>query len=276
MNPAYLTILVVTYNPDSDFYSRIRKVGFHPLNVVLFSNCIISKNLNEQTSNNIDNVFAYGTGINLGLSAAYNQVARAVMEIGCERILIFDQDTIIDDCFFSYINFLLKWHFDDYSALQLPLKSNNFFAQDGNNALHHVTSVERVKESSFLINSGTLFNLSALKTIGWFDESFFVDMVDYEFCIRSRSCGYRVGRLLIPALLDHSSLQEDNSISLFGSVFYFRVYPMARIKGVLQGACRLIFQCVRRRQGADALSLFRFLVVFSIKNLLGLIQFKRG
>jgi rhamnosyltransferase len=41
-----------------------------------------------------------------------------------------------------------------------------------------------------MITSGMLLNLLLVEAIGWFDEQLFIDLVDYDYCIRAQQKGY--------------------------------------------------------------------------------------
>jgi rhamnosyltransferase len=52
-----------------------------------------------------------------------------------------------------------------------------------------------------VITSGTLASLSALEQIGPFRDSFFIDHVDTEYCLRARSHGFIVVKASKPAMV---------------------------------------------------------------------------
>jgi hypothetical protein len=51
------------------------------------------------------------------------------------------------------------------------------------------------KANKLLISSGSLFNLNILKKINWNNVKYFVDGVDYEFCLRANKMGYLLQRI---------------------------------------------------------------------------------
>ena len=70
-------------------------------------------------------------------------------------------------------------------------------------APHHLLSSEygdetpphdgpQFQEITVALQSGSLFSRSALKDVGLFDETFFIDYVDFEFCLRLRKHGFRL------------------------------------------------------------------------------------
>ena len=48
------------------------------------------------------------------------------------------------------------------------------------------------KEMTVALQSGSLFSRTAFKDVGLFDEAFFIDYVDFEFCLRLRKHGFRL------------------------------------------------------------------------------------
>jgi rhamnosyltransferase len=54
-----------------------------------------------------------------------------------------------------------------------------------------------------VITSGTLLNLEAARLIGRFRDDFFIDCVDFEFCLRARFMGFAIVEILAP-IMDHS------------------------------------------------------------------------
>jgi rhamnosyltransferase len=48
------------------------------------------------------------------------------------------------------------------------------------------------QDVDLLITSGTLLNLKLFNEIGRFDEALFIDLVDFDYCIRAQLAGYRI------------------------------------------------------------------------------------
>ena len=47
-------------------------------------------------------------------------------------------------------------------------------------------------ETDFLITSGTIVNVNVWALLGGFDETMFIDSVDFDFCIAARNAGYKI------------------------------------------------------------------------------------
>jgi rhamnosyltransferase len=51
---------------------------------------------------------------------------------------------------------------------------------------------EDVKEVEVVMTSGNLLNLEAYAKVGPFKTDFFIDYIDYEYCLRLKSFGYKI------------------------------------------------------------------------------------
>ena len=54
-----------------------------------------------------------------------------------------------------------------------------------------------------MITSGSLYNLSVFREVGSFEDDFFIDYVDLEYCLHALSLGYKI-LVACGALLVHS------------------------------------------------------------------------
>ena len=82
------------------------------------------------------------------------------------------------------------------------------------------------------ITSGAISNLLAWKAVGGYDESMFIDSVDFEYCYRLRKLGYKVIQVK-NAQLSHEVGDSTKKRFLFWSFIVgrhsaFRKYYMAR------------------------------------------------
>lgn len=140
-------------------------------------------------------------GGNLGLAAAQNIGVAWVVEHGCRRCIIFDQDSIpatdmvqfltssLDDLLLQgqVVGAVGPCQVDDRDGKITP------FARF---LLSHVAHFycgddeKRLIVTDFLISSGLLFTAEAYAAIGPFDEDLFIDNIDLDWCFRGRSAGY--------------------------------------------------------------------------------------
>jgi rhamnosyltransferase len=133
---------------------------------------------------------------NLGLSAALNAAAAAARRDGYGWLLLMDQDSSFPpEGVRRLLDGARAFAPGDKVAILAP--SHRYLG------LRWDPSPEVTwEEAPSAITSGSLLNLDAYATIGGFDERFFIDEVDNEYCLRARSAGYRI-LVTDGVILDH-------------------------------------------------------------------------
>jgi rhamnosyltransferase len=121
----------------------------------------------------------------------------------------------------------------------------------------HPDTNHSVQEVRLAISSGSLFNLTALQQIGWHNEKYFVDCVDYEFCVRARRYGFKIGLIKNTPDFDHVTEQPDRKISVFGKQVLVRRYSATRVKDALGAYVKLIIGGLFRSRLIDTYTLTR-------------------
>ncbi|WP_024553485.1 glycosyltransferase family 2 protein [Franconibacter helveticus 513] len=199
-----VAVVIVTFNPEL--------VKLKLLLAALNNKCnqiyLVDNNSNNvaeimQISASQDTVTPIFNKTNLGIAAAQNQGIKLSIASGCSFTLLFDQDSLPQDDFieklvFSYyqINEFRKVSaigpnlYDsryDFNYSFVILNKYGFrkkFVPD-------VTHKSPVPVSC-LIASGMLINNASISTIGLMNEELFIDYVDTEWCLRSKSLGYAI------------------------------------------------------------------------------------
>lgn len=119
---------------------------------------------------------------NQGIAKALNQLTAAAQKGGFEWILTLDQDSVapsnIVEEFEKYTNNL-------NAGMLCPVIC------DRNKGVV-VEAKDGYKEIDECITSGSLLNIKAWSEIGSFDESMFIDGVDFDICYRLRKNGYKI------------------------------------------------------------------------------------
>lgn len=119
---------------------------------------------------------------NQGIAKALNQLTAAAQKGGFEWILTLDQDSVapsnIVEEFEKYTNNL-------NAGMLCPVIC------DRNKGVV-VEAKDGYKEIDECITSGSLLNIKAWGEIGSFDESMFIDGVDFDICYRLRKNGYKI------------------------------------------------------------------------------------
>ena len=173
-------------------------------------------------------------GKNVGLGFGVSNVCGQAYYEGSDALLFFDQDTCFTKETLDYVNAFYQFRkneFKSFAAIQFSNKVNN---QDYN------FDEFSFKTSKLLIGSGSLFNLNTLEKINWHDTTYFVDGVDYEFCLRATINGFLLGECSHTPGFDHITGQADKPYHIFKKKLYLRAYNPVRIRDILTSYCKLI------------------------------------
>jgi rhamnosyltransferase len=76
------------------------------------------------------------------------------------------------------------------------------------------------------ITSGNLVKVSLFDEVGLYDESFFIDCVDFDFCVRLRQAGRSIHR--VSAAVMHHQLGTRREIPAFLRRYYSEHSPLRR------------------------------------------------
>jgi rhamnosyltransferase len=247
---AEFAIGFVLFHPEESLLKRIDQMVVLGFQVYVFDNSPFSASFSSAIQINPE--ISYLTaGKNVGLGYSLSVLCATAYANGYERLLFLDQDTLISNQTLEFI--------EAYPHSLQPdiLKQYAALIFSG-----HPESDQSVLEVSLAISSGSLFNLSVLKQIGWHNEKYFVDCVDYEFCIRARRCGFKIGLIGNTPDFDHVSGQPDQTIKLFGKKLLVRRYSATRIKDALGAYLNLIFSGLFQNKPSDTYDLARSMVIY--------------
>jgi len=141
-------------------------------------------------------------GDNLGIAAALNIGVRHALAAGYEWIATFDQDSTVPAGYIgTMLNVLEGVPCQASVALLCPRyrdRNTGVISSYGKRGTQ-----ELYLEVQTTMTSGNLVRAAVFGQVGFFDESFFMDCVDHEFCLRLRRHGCRVIEVQ-DAVLEHS------------------------------------------------------------------------
>jgi rhamnosyltransferase len=188
---AKICAVMVVYNPDSTLEQNIKALLNEVARLVVVDNCsdppVRSRIAALSAACNFEAIW---NKENIGLAAGLNTGIRcALANEQYQWIATFDQDSRV---------------FPGFSTAMLAAQAACPFRDKvAIIAPHHVLSVEvgdetlpcdglQFKEITVALQSGSLFSRAAFKDVGLFDEAFFIDYVDFEFCLRLRKRRFRL------------------------------------------------------------------------------------
>ncbi|MBE6482883.1 MAG: glycosyltransferase family 2 protein [Actinomyces ruminicola] len=207
--------VVVTFDPDHDITGLLQVLDAQCDHVVVVDNGTSADGLSRiETAAAKTQAEVLPLGRNRGIAAAQNVGIARAQDLGASHVLLSDHDSLPAP---GMVEQLLSG-FDSaaHVAAVGPLPEED---REGGDQLVYVcrrwkpgraTPAELdtdLLEVAFLIASGCLVNVEALKTVGLMDESLFIDHVDLEWGLRARRAGYRL--LVAPGAKLHHSLGED-------------------------------------------------------------------
>lgn len=236
---------LVIHHPEETLLKRIAQMTELGFRVYVFDN---SPNDEKYTLpiKKSPNIFYLTAGNNVGLGYSLSTICATAYAHGQQKLLFLDQDTGITHTTLEFIAAYPKTFPEEIEQRYAALVFN------GNPSTNH-----SIREVRLAISSGSLFNLKALKQIGWHNNKYFVDCVDYEFCIRARRCGFKIGVVENSPDFDHVTEQPDRIIYVFGKQLLVRRYSAARVNDAIGAFLKLIVGGFLQNSLGDTYSLIR-------------------
>jgi len=188
--------VVVSYFPEGDFLFRLRQIQSQVGQVVVVDNASSEGMLKPLEAARAElGILILRNQTNLGIATALNQGTRWAKEKGYTWCLLFDQDTTPSSCMCQKLTEVYE-HFPRKDRLAV-LGSNYHSATSSEST---VPDSQLWVERKTVITSGSLVSLAAMERIGPFRDEFFMDCVDFDFCLRARSLGFDVLEVIEPVM----------------------------------------------------------------------------
>ena len=216
---------IVTYNPEllrlKDNISAIQKqVPF----VIIFDNGSDNFENIQKIASEFSNTKVLASKTNIGIAAALNRLMQWGYESDYNWMLSLDQDSV---CAEDYVNAMEPYlTVEENIGIAAPVivdRNVGVVGHDPTSEYAHVNTC---------ITSGAFSNISAWKEIGTYDESMFIDSVDFEYCYRMRKYGYGVIQVKNVHLLHEIGRSEKRRFLVWKvdvkNHSAFRKYYMAR------------------------------------------------
>lgn len=176
-----LAACVVLYNPDDTIFENILTYGNYVDKLIVIDNSLKKNNLLIDKLNEIfeSKLIYINNNDNLGIATALNQACDKAIELKFKWILTMDQDS-------SFINF------EHYKkCLEKVQNVNNVALLAANTDKEGYSTCDinecscNYREDKFsVITSANIVNLEYFEEIGRFNDKLFIDMVDYDYCLR--------------------------------------------------------------------------------------------
>ena len=199
-------IIIVTFFPNKSHMVKMKRI-FEKCNcsVVIVDN---SKNDTEISENNFGKTKVIKLGDNYGIAVAQNIGIRYAIEHNADIIGFFDQDSSISE---QLIYRLIKSLQDQETLIVAPRSIDSLTKEEYPSQIVSrigiprdiYTDSKRTRTSvDIVISSGTFVKTKVFDKVGLFDESFFIDFVDIEWCLRCRRSGIKIW-VIRDAVMEH-------------------------------------------------------------------------
>lgn len=214
-----IAAVVLTYHPSEETVENIKVILNQVSRVYLVNN-----EMNPQT----ENLFSGFVGHafiefinftqNSGVAAGFNAGIKKAIDDGFHYVVLFDQDSFPEK---GMVPKLLNVHETQggHTGIIGPKlrdqKTGHFFDKETGTCTRDL-----------IISSGSFFSANLVHEIGFFDEFYFIDYVDHEYCLRARAAG-KINYIVNDATLQH---QFGNPVAkrFMGHLITVSNYPPLR------------------------------------------------
>jgi rhamnosyltransferase len=182
--PPKVIAVISTFRPDEQLIKRVISVAKQVTHVVIVDDGACEENVSSlrQWFGATPSLSLIHNEVNLGLATSLNIGVNRAVALGAEWILTLDDDTLVMPMMVERLFQLLT--------------TAEFGGPVGVIALSRADSVTDRgvlwKSKRGIITSGSLFSVATFKGIRGFREDFFIDMVDYDFCLQIRKQGLKI------------------------------------------------------------------------------------
>lgn len=228
-----IAVGVITYKPGKNLVARLAAASGAGYQLYLFDNSPEEDAVRKFAAANPAGVKYFTCGKNAGLGYALAAVCAGAYYDGRRALLFFDQDTVFTPETLEFVGAFHAAHpglEKEYSAVVFNAKGTPMAEKNGL-ALNDVP---------LAVNSGSLYFLENLKRLNWHNTSYFVDCVDYEFCLNTYNHGLKVGEYTRTPGFDHNAEQDDAIYNFFGTKRPMRAYSMRRVWDSVSATLRLL------------------------------------
>ncbi len=176
--------VVILYNPDVEDVLKNIKTYLNSIDLLyVIDNSSVS---HEEYFIFSDKISYIANMNNLGVARALNQAATKSIQQGFDYLLTMDQDS-----------FFPTSSIKEYEKVFKKIKDLENPAVIGISPKLLNSNLETLINSDYekvnwVITSGSIINLNIYNQLGGFNETLFIDCVDYDYCLRAILAGHKV------------------------------------------------------------------------------------
>lgn len=241
--PERIAVGVVLYHPSPAVEQLIKVL------VQQFDGVFVVENESRADLTEATPVHRIHNADNRGLAVAINQLCDAARRDGFDWIVLFDQDSRVSADFRAGLS-------DCLALLDKPpaLLAANYETRLLDETIVGYRAGPGGRDLVVALNSGSMIDLELHRRLGGHDETFFVDHVDHEYCLRLRRHGFEIVATRRP-LFEHQ-VGNVACVRRFGRIWQSSGHPAPRRRDWACNLVRLVKRYWRSEPGWCARRLF--------------------
>jgi rhamnosyltransferase len=184
--------VIVTYNPDQRLLINCNRLKKQVDLTIIVNNGPLNHIINDIIKHNSPQLKIICLDENIGLAAALN-VGISYSQKYYQWVITFDQDSIITNSFVKYlIETYDHYPNKDSLAIVAPIYKDQTTGMLQSFSGQHLDKNQLYAHSMVTITSGNMIASKIFEKVGLFREDFFIDYIDFEFCLRCQKYGYKI------------------------------------------------------------------------------------
>jgi rhamnosyltransferase len=190
--------VIVTFNPSEELIANVVAIRGQVDQLVIVDNCSApaGREIVRRAVECTDSTCVFNSE-NLGIARALNQGAQFAEQENARWLATFDQDSRPSSSMLRKMHEAISQCVDSREVgVAAPFYINPITGLPLLRARRRSSASQRLVQVRSVMTSGNLVRLSAWRAVGGFDESFFIDYVDHDFCLRVRRKGFVIIQLL--------------------------------------------------------------------------------
>lgn len=199
---------IVTFNPElTRLQENLSAISPQVERIVICDNGSMNFKNIQSLLENYSNITVLSLQTNSGIAHALNQLMNFGMKHDYDWMLALDQDSVCSD---DYLRKLQR--FIDFShniGIIAPTILDRNIGSVGHEVAHEYRFVRTC------ITSGALYRIDSWSKVDGYDESMFIDSVDFEYCYRIRKAGFKILLAKEPRLLQEVGHSEYRRFLFF-------------------------------------------------------------
>lgn len=261
-------VIIVTYEPELNNLKRltycVQTAGFLPIIVDNSEKHPVEK---VQMAASTQMIPMHG---NAGIAAAQNAGIRLAKKLGAKMIGFFDQDSHADEKLLEKLEKALQslgecvvspLALEKGSLNEYPVQTLGKFGYPKDVFVKGKKVPQKV---DLVISSGMMAVPEVFEKVGGYDEDFFIDFVDVEWCLRCRKA--KIPVYVIPdAVLMHKIGNDNVSVGEMNIVVHSAMRTYYKVRNAFLLFYKKAGVIFTMRQVLPAL-LHNFLLIFSVKE----------